>query len=98
MEKTDNLCIVTQTQHKNKGNNVLRLTPGVVELEQEGNNLIKTHNRNYRNIEQAIKIDKNHVVIIGSNILKSDDSLNKCKKCASKSWEHCKNTFPELVK
>lgn len=98
MEKTDKLCIVTQTQHKDKENNVLRLTPGVVELEEEANNLINKHKRSYRSIKQAIEIDKNHVVIIGSNILKSNDSLNKCKNCALKSWEHFKNTFPELVK
>lgn len=83
--------IVHQRALKKNGN-VLKMTPGVVEDEAD---LKYVDNKRYRTIESAMVRDRNHIVIIGSNIINDDDPAEKCKSCATKSWYYfdmmCKN-------
>lgn len=72
--------IVSQSSYK-KRDDLLKLTPGVVESTED----VKGNNR-YRTIEQAMFFDKNEIVIIGSNILNDPCPLEKTKKCAQLSW------------
>lgn len=83
--------IVHQRALKKNGN-VLKMTPGVVEDEPD---MKYVENNRYRTIESAMVRDRNHIVIIGSNIINDDDPVEKCKACAIKSWYYfdmmCKN-------
>lgn len=86
-------CIVSQSRYK-KNNNVLKLTPGVVETDED---LKYVDEKRYRTIENAMTRDRNHVVIIGSNLIYADDVLEKSKSCAKLSWYYFNLNFKRLV-
>lgn len=86
--------IIQQTLYKTE-NYLLRMTPGVVEVEDDlkflGTNL------KYRTIEDAMLRDRNHVVIIGSNILEDDNFEEKCKNCSLKTWEYFNTYYKKIL-
>ena len=77
-----------------KCNNILKLSPGVVENEED---MKFVDNDRYRTIENAIVRDRNHVVIIGSNIVDDEDYEHKCKNCATKSWHYFDMMYKNLL-
>ena len=86
--------IVQQTLFKTE-NHLLRMTPGVVEVEDDLKFL--ENNLKYRTIEDAMLRDRNHIVIIGSNILEDDNIEGKCKKCASKTWNYFDTYYKKIL-
>ena len=89
-------CIVTQNKF-NSNNNIIRMTPGVVEVDDDLN---FCDSNKYRSVEKAMIYDKNHVVIIGSNIIDEyhcDNLLEKCSSCAKKTWEYFTLMYGHLL-
>lgn len=86
--------IIHQKKFKKNGN-ILKMTPGVVENEED---LKYVDTKRYRTIEHAIIHDRNHVVIIGSNIINETEYEDKCKKCAEKSWYYFNMIYKNLIK
>ena len=71
------------------------MTPGVVESNDD---LIFNDDKlKYRDIESAMMRDRNHVVIIGSNIITSEDIVEKCKNCANKTWEYINLYYKKIL-
>lgn len=86
--------VIQQTLFKTE-NQFLRMTPGVVEKEDD---LIFLENKlKYRTIEDAMLKDRNHIVIIGSNILEDDNIEEKCKQCAVKTWNHFDMYYKKIL-
>ena len=92
--KTKTRTIIQQNLYKTD-NQFLRLTPGVIESEEDY--IFEDDKLRYRTIENAIFRDRNHVVIIGSNILTSENVEEKCKSCAEKSWEYLNMNFKKIL-
>lgn len=87
-EKLKINAIITQNRLTDK--NVLRLTPGVIENTNDIN-LDNMKYRKYRSIQEAICNEKNHIVIIGSDIIKHKtikEITDKCKSCSEESWKY----------
>lgn len=74
-------------------NSRLKATPGVL---LDSNDEIDA--RKYRTIEQAIVYEGNHIIIVGSGILYSDDIQLTAMKYAEKSWQCFNEAFPDLIK
>ena len=86
--------IIQQTMYKTD-NQFLRMTPGVVEVDDD---IIFNEDRDrYRSIELAMMRDRNHVVIIGGNIIINENIGEKCKKCADKSWEYINLYYKKIL-
>tara|TARA_B100001057_G_scaffold499094_1_gene608494 strand:+ start:71 stop:1636 length:1566 start_codon:yes stop_codon:yes gene_type:complete len=86
-------CIVSQKLFRNN-KNVLRFTPGVV---CDNDDMRFVDNSRYRTIETAMIKDKNHIVIIGSNILDEEDYVDKCKKCSKSSWGNFEMMYKKIL-
>lgn len=86
-------CIVSQSRYKKNGN-VLKLTPGVVENEED---LGLVNSDRYRTIENAMVRDRNHIVIIGSNIIYDDNVLEKCERCAKLTWYYFNLNYKKII-
>ena len=93
-DKTTRVHNIVHQRVFKKNGNVFKMTPGVVE---DSKDLRYVDNKRYRTIENAIVRDRNHVVIIGSNIINDDDSGAKCKSCATKSWYYFNMMYKNLL-
>lgn len=85
--------IVSQSKFK-KNNNVLKFTPGVIEKDDE---LKFVDEKRYRSIENAMVRDRNHIVIIGSNIIDEIDYVKKCKNCSELSWYYFNLLYKKII-
>lgn len=90
----NNINTIVQQKEFKKYNNLLKLSPGVV---CEENDLNYVEKERYRTIENAIIRDKNHIVIIGSNILMADNIVEKCKESAKLSWYYFNLIYKNLL-
>ena len=86
--------IIQQTLYKTS-NEFLRMTPGVVESEEDF--IFNDDKLRYRSIESAMVRDRNHVVIIGGNIITNEDPGDKCKSCSEKSWEYMETYYSKIL-
>ena len=94
IEYYNNIDTIVQQNKFKKCNNVLKMTPGVIESDDE----IKLYDdKRYRSIENAILRDRNHVVIIGKNITLEENYVEKCKSCANLSWYYFNLIFNNLL-
>jgi uridine monophosphate synthetase len=76
-------------------NQFLRITPGVIEVDED---IIFNEDRDrYRSIESAMMRDRNHVVIIGGNIIINENVVEKCKSCAAKTWENMNLYYKKIL-
>ena len=86
--------IIQQNLYKTD-NQFLRMTPGVIEVDED---IIFNEDRDrYRSIESAMMRDRNHVVIIGSNIIINENVEEKCKNCAAKTWEYMNLYYKKIL-
>ena len=86
--------IIQQNLYKTD-NQFLRMTPGVIEVDED---IIFNEDRDrYRSIESAMMRDRNHVVIIGSNIIINENVEEKCKSCATKTWEYMNLYYKKIL-
>jgi uridine monophosphate synthetase len=86
--------IIQQNLYKTS-NEFLRMTPGVVEAEEDF--IFNDDKLRYRSIESAMVRDRNHVVIIGGNIITNENPESKCKSCSEKSWEFMETYFSKVL-
>jgi uridine monophosphate synthetase len=73
--------------------NKIKATPGVSLNETE--NVID--GKNYRTVENAIVYQNNHIVIVGSSIVSSEEPDEEAKLFAETSWKYFAQTYPKLV-
>ena len=86
--------IIQQNLYKTD-NQFLRMTPGVIEVDED---IIFNEDRDrYRSIETAMMRDRNHVVIIGGNIIINEDVVEKCKSCAARTWENMNLYYKKIL-
>lgn len=86
--------IIQQNLYKTD-NQFLRMTPGVIEVDED---IIFNEDRaRYRSIETAMMRDRNHVVIIGGNIIINEDVVEKCKSCATRTWENMNLYYKKIL-
>jgi uridine monophosphate synthetase len=93
-DKFQTRTIIQQNLYKTN-NQFLRMTPGVVESNDDL--IFNDEKLKYRDIETAMMRDRNHVVIIGSNIITSEDRVEKCKNCANKTWEYMNLYYKKIL-
>jgi hypothetical protein len=71
------------------------MTPGVIEVDED---IIFNEDRDrYRSIETAMMRDRNHVVIIGGNIIINENVVEKCKSCAARTWENMNLYYKKIL-
>lgn len=86
--------IIQQNLYKTD-NQFLRMTPGVIEVDED---IIFNEDRDrYRSIETAMMRDRNHVVIIGGNIIINENVVEKCKSCAARTWENMNLYYKKIL-
>lgn len=86
--------IIQQNLYKTD-NQFLRMTPGVIEDDKDI--IFNEERERYRSIETAMMRDRNHVVIIGGNIIINDNIVEKCKNCADKSWNYMNMYYKKIL-
>lgn len=91
LKDKEDLSPIIVSQNGTKLNDRIKLTPGV----SINNADITNINRKYRSIEDAIKKDKNHIIIVGNDIIslyKENDNDNDNDKSCNNQDELLKKT------
>jgi len=105
LQTNNNLSPIIVSQNGNKVEDRVKLTPGVSINNSDFNN----KNRRYRSIEEAISDDKNHIIIVGNDIVslykendKEDDNnqdelIKQTRLYSNISWKHFSKTYSDLI-
>lgn len=93
-------------QNGNKVKDRVKLTPGVSINDSDINN----KNRKYRSIEEAICNDKNHIIIVGNDIVSlykeeedkekdnnQDELIKQTRLYSNISWKYFSKTYSDLI-
>jgi uridine monophosphate synthetase len=85
--------IVCQSLPKRK--DIIKCTPGVVLTTQEEDSDVDLCR--YRNVEKAIQVDGNHIVIVGSSIIYDENPKEAAQKFQVESWKVFEESYPSLI-
>ena len=97
LNENEDFSPVIISQNGNKVEDRIKLTPGVSINTSDISNV----NRNYRSVEEAIKNQKNHIIIVGNDIVslfnKEEELLKKTKLYCNISWKYFSETYNDII-